>query len=109
MGVASIIDELISQSGGNLMTPSMASPVERGRTQLEMMMARPDVAISQPSGTVMNTTTFPGEVNYTASTTPQVQAAMQGLAFGGVPSSEMPVTAFTNCRHGWCGCPRTWC
>ena len=92
MGVASIIDELISQSGGNLMTPSMASPVERGRTQLEMMMARPDVAISQPSGTVMNTTTFPGEVNYTASTTPQVQAAMQGLAFGGVPSSEMPAT-----------------
>lgn len=64
--------DLISNIGGDLLTPPQASPVERGRSPLQMMMNRPEVQVSQPRGTVMSTT-MPGGTIATASTSPQVQ------------------------------------
>jgi len=66
------IMDLISNIGGDLLTPPQASPVERGRSPLQMMMNRPEVQVSQPRGTVMSTT-MPDGMIATASTTPQVQ------------------------------------
>ena len=80
--VVGIVDELIRQSGRNLVTPPMASPVIRPQTALETEMRRPEVAISQPGGSVMNTT-MPDGTTFQANTVPQIQAAMRG----GIPTA----------------------
>ena len=78
------IMDLINNIGGDLLTPPQASPVESGRNPLQMMMARPEVQVSQPRGTVMSTTMPDGTIA-TASTTPQVQQQ-----FGMPQSRGMP-------------------
>jgi hypothetical protein len=86
------IMDLINNIGGDLLTPPQSSAVETGRNPLQMMMARPEVQVSQPRGTVMSTT-MPSGMIATASTTPQVQQQFAMPQSGGMPTPPQATPA----------------
>jgi len=87
--VVGIVDELLRQSGGKLVTPPMASPVIYQQTPLEKAMGRPEISISEPRGSTMTTTYPTGPVGTAlARTTPELQNVMRG----GIPTSNAPAS-----------------